>query len=507
MRKLLGNRFVRGFLFLIAFLVTGIVLAYSITSYLGRREWAATRKALEARGEKLSILEMAPPPLADELNFFAAPAFMELADYEVVQDGEYTKTNYRVPLENQQLRNLKKTLRMPFPKGTRTANELTNFAAIAAHYRSQGRVMETDRSDAAAVLEALEPARPLMEEIVLYAERPGARFPIRYEDGLSTGLPHIEALLTIASFLVLRAQAEMELGRGADASRDIMLILRLADAVRDEPYLISQLVRFGMLKNATLAIWEGVARGVWNDAELAAFQERLSGYDLYRDAVFGLRGERASVLYALEASMRKGELGKLISLVGRMSDGTKAGDLGAFASTGFYPRGWIYADLAFFANVHQRWIDALEKRQIPIRPADFDFLASEKAQWEGPAKPRHVLSLIWLQAMKGTVETISTRQTELEETCTALALERYRLAHGEVPETLDGLVPEFLKAVPIDVMTGQPLSYRRLAPDDFLLWSIGWDQVDDGALPMDWKTKKGDVVWMRLPKSARPASP
>ena len=36
----------------------------------------------------------------------------------------------------------------------------------------------------------------------------------------------------------------------------------------------------------------------------------------------------------------------------------------------------------------------------------------------------------------------------------ACALERYRLAHGEYPETLDALVPQFIEKVPHDIIGG-----------------------------------------------------
>jgi hypothetical protein len=42
----------------------------------------------------------------------------------------------------------------------------------------------------------------------------------------------------------------------------------------------------------------------------------------------------------------------------------------------------------------------------------------------------------------------------------AAALELYRHAHGDYPETLDALVPEFLPRVPLDAFDGRPLIYE-----------------------------------------------
>lgn len=62
---------------------------------------------------------------------------------------------------------------------------------------------------------------------------------------------------------------------------------------------------------------------------------------------------------------------------------------------------------------------------------------------------------------------------------TALAIERYRLAHGGLPETLDPLVPELMDAVPLDPYAGEPLRYKREGMA-YVIYSIGPDRRDDG---------------------------
>ncbi len=62
----------------------------------------------------------------------------------------------------------------------------------------------------------------------------------------------------------------------------------------------------------------------------------------------------------------------------------------------------------------------------------------------------------------------------------AIAIERYRRAHGnEPPETLEALVPEYLETVPADPFDGAPLRYRRL-PEGYVVYSIGLNLQDDG---------------------------
>ena len=77
-------------------------------------------------------------------------------------------------------------------------------------------------------------------------------------------------------------------------------------------------------------------------------------------------------------------------------------------------------------------------------------------------------------------QTTAHNQTLVNEAQIACALERYRLAHGEYPETLDALVPQFIEKLPHDIIGGQPLHYRRTADGKFLLYSVGWNETDDG---------------------------
>lgn len=59
----------------------------------------------------------------------------------------------------------------------------------------------------------------------------------------------------------------------------------------------------------------------------------------------------------------------------------------------------------------------------------------------------------------------------------AVACERYRLKNGELPESLNVLVPEFLDAVPLDAFDGNPLRYNR---EMGIAYSVGENLIDDG---------------------------
>jgi len=59
----------------------------------------------------------------------------------------------------------------------------------------------------------------------------------------------------------------------------------------------------------------------------------------------------------------------------------------------------------------------------------------------------------------------------------AVALMRHRLRTGELPASLDALVPDFLPALPVDPFTHEPIRYD---PVRGILWSPGADGIDGG---------------------------
>lgn len=63
---------------------------------------------------------------------------------------------------------------------------------------------------------------------------------------------------------------------------------------------------------------------------------------------------------------------------------------------------------------------------------------------------------------------------------TVVALERWRRAHpGQWPDRLADLVPAYLKVVPLDPFTGEPVRFRRL-PQGYVVYCVGMDLTDDG---------------------------
>jgi hypothetical protein len=106
--------------------------------------------------------------------------------------------------------------------------------------------------------------------------------------------------------------------------------------------------------------------------------------------------------------------------------------------------------------------------------------------------PFHYLSSIALPNTYRAIQIVARNQTALNQAMLVCALERYHRARGDYPATLDALMPDFILKLPHDLITGQPLKYRRTDDGKFLLYSVGWNEKDDDGLP---DKDKGDWVW------------
>ena len=79
------------------------------------------------------------------------------------------------------------------------------------------------------------------------------------------------------------------------------------------------------------------------------------------------------------------------------------------------------------------------------------------------------------------------------------ALHAYRRETGELPASLEELVPAYLAAVPVDPFDGKPMKVDR---ERGIVYSVGRDGVDDGGdegSKESWEKAK-DVVFRIDPR-------
>ena len=82
--------------------------------------------------------------------------------------------------------------------------------------------------------------------------------------------------------------------------------------------------------------------------------------------------------------------------------------------------------------------------------------------------------------IEGTTGLVIYKKVLVDQGAIACALERYRIANGNYPESLDGIMQVDGKPLPLDIMNGKPVGYRKTPDDRYALWSVGFDGKDEG---------------------------
>ncbi len=462
-------KWLKRLLFAVVCLVTLYGLFVAVENWRGKHAWDTYQREREAKGDSFDWKSITPPPVPDAENFAMTPLLAEL---------------FPKPPQQPRLN----ALRLPDAEGAGGSRHLGRVENLEAWKKA------FTNDDLLAALNVYE---PMMKEISeALQQRPKCRFPVRYEDHVNALMPHISPLRNISRVYRLRALAELSAGQTDAAFEDVRLNLRLADTIKDEPALISYLVRVAMLELSAQVIWEGLAAHCWNDRQLAAFQAEFATTDQLALFASAMRGER---LFGYNICRW---------LIGKQQEALRALALSAdewnplqMTVIRLAPTGWLYQNMLTIDRFHTEnffpMID-VENRRIDLANCH----RVDENLTLMSLSPYNLLAKMLLPAISSCTKKAARYQTSTDEIVLACALERHRLAKGEYPENLTALVPEFLGKIPTDVIDGKPIRYRRDAGDKFTLWSIGWNAIDDGGKVALTNGKsprpdfdKGDWVW------------
>ena len=515
-RWLFSWRGLRRILILLAWLVTLVALFHGEETWRGRRAWNQYRRELEARGQQLDYAALVPKTVPDDQNFAATPAIMSWFEKKTPYDSDH-------PWNDPYSRAVEQVRLPPRAKGARAERRFEDLVAwetVFGALRSgelaprqeyySGKLDAASRAKAAsAVLAGMKTNEALFAELRVASQRPYSRYPVNYnvETPFALRLPHFRMVRGACRRLELKACAELAGGQSAQALEDLRLIFRLADSLKDEPLLISYLVRIACGQVATQPIWEGLANHRWQDAELQELEMRLQQDNFIADLKAPLVAEQAAGIATIEMVRKKG-LGYLNAL-GRTERTPAAADPKAsFIGAIIVPQGWYYQEELNYCRCFQvelaTSLETNKKRVSPVQvKADtqaFEQMmpASGFAGTKFGIILRHrLMARMLLPALGRVVTRAATAQTAFNQAAIACALERYRLANEHYPETLMALAPRFISSLPDDVITGEPYKYRLTDDGRFVLYSVGWDEKDDGGVlgKRLFDEEKGDWVW------------
>jgi hypothetical protein len=329
-------------------------------------------------------------------------------------------------------------------------------------------------------------------------KRPWARMDNDYQRPFERPIPDFLRMRTVAQLLAQRAQCYLVLGQPGAAWHELALareMCRMLEAkpASDCPTIVEAMIDAAITGLYTSIIQDGLRLRVWREPELAAMQKRLAEVNFPPLLRRSFEAERAATCRTFEATP-PAELRKLFSighedesLWDRLADPT-------FLLLTFAPHGWLYQNMCAGAPQEHMLLEAIDVPNHQVLPGKLDNIAGQGGAAVRRRSPFNFLAAIALPSFVKATQTMARNQTLANEAFIACGLERYCLAHGQYPETLEALVPQFAGRLPHDIVGGQPLKYRRTADDRFVLYSVGWNEKDDGGVA--GKTlAEGDWVW------------
>jgi hypothetical protein len=514
----------RRLLFGAACLATLIALFYAEEDWRGWHTWNKFKQEWEAKGEHFDFASVVPPPVPDEQNFALVPIWVESIKATLGPKNsrlwfgdkfpDNGRTNFTDRLALDIVRN------NDWGSGPTNGNwakgTITDLKSWQAYYRAPA---QTDRNPAIAtnefpiasqpqspaedVLLALSKYDPAIEELREASRLSYSRFPLEYEkdDPAAILLPHLAKLKRCSQVLQLRAIAELQKGQTEKALADAKLALQLTGKIRTEPCLISHLVRIAMLQIMLQPVWEGLAEHKWSDEQLVALDAELAKLDFLPDYKLGMHSELGFQGSEMDRLRRHPEcLQDFWALGGDEAKSSKRLLPGKIAAR-LIPPGWFYQNQFRCARMMvDYYLPLADVNQGTFSPAlarrgDAALTAEIKS-----VSPFNMLEKLMLPALGNAAKKFAAGQNSVNLARVAIALERYRLAHGEYPESLAVLSPQFIAKLPHDIINDQPLHYRRTSDGQFVLYSVGWNGTDDGGEvgftkggSMDVNT--GDWVW------------
>jgi hypothetical protein len=258
---------------------------------------------------------------------------------------------------------------------------------------------------------------------------------------------------------------------------------------------------------------QSIAEGMnqWSGDQLSAFQEQLGRFDFCADTRRTLQAERTLFGGGIIEYVRRAP--DKMQLVSNMGMGNTEHNLNSELVGPLMtiaPSGWFYLEKL---NYSRMFADSL----LPIinvsghqinpgmsRNAERQINTLFHHSAPGLFLRHRFFCALLMPSLSRAARRTAFVQTALEEAAVACGLQRYRLANGRFPDSLDSLAPQFIARLPHDIISGQPLNYRRTQDDRYVLYSVGWNETDENGAVVLTKTgenvelEQGDWVWSPL---------
>jgi hypothetical protein len=308
-----------------------------------------------------------------------------------------------------------------------------------------------------------------------------------------------------AQRLCSSAICNLNSGNTSSAEKNIRAVLTLVNGTHEERTDISQLVRIAIAQIRAAATWELLLSPNLTDEQLSDLQADWRQLEFIQAAEHALWVEREEGEVTLkkwrssnselqhyfdltkQAREVMGNINEEDSLLNRTKLRTKVFLWRYWWS---YPdelrclKGYeVLTETLRQAGTNGCFKDALSMQDAALNHLGISQLNSSLDTLFSGETDFHSMLSESIVTLAGVTRKAMRVEGAKQMIVTAVALKRYQLKHGNYPQTLDLLVPEFVSAIPPDPVDGKPLRYQPKADGTFLLYSVGENGVDDGGDP------------------------
>ena len=311
----------------------------------------------------------------------------------------------------------------------------------------------------------LDPYRDLLAELSVLKDMPTGRFELTYDPAsesiMSVPLPELSAMRTASKLQYLHGVLENLEGDLAGAADSARVQLAIGATLNEHPTVIGRLVQMAVDALGLRALENLLRAGELDDETLQQFlrimRQRSEGLTMR----WAFAGERAFLLGVCDEYTESPQArGRANAMVGG-------------AILGIMPDALIRENQMRGVEMLTWLVDAKDDPTELVAGA-------RRIDTEAPKLTvMHGLVKRILPSLSRSV-TLHLRITaHFDCTIAALAAERYRLANGKLPESLDALVPMYLDEVPTDPFDGEPMRFAK-TDEGIVIYSINEDLSDDG---------------------------
>jgi hypothetical protein len=308
------------------------------------------------------------------------------------------------------------------------------------------------------------------------------------------GAPQYRAAAAIGTWSTVAALSDLHQNNLDAALEDLLISTELMQSLQDSQLYELQMRRLYTGEGALDMTWEALQTPGWNGAQLERLQSAWEKASVINEFVPSAEVERAIILERWDGVVHK-PMRELLgwSEMNMLSWDDVSRRLGGIA----WHLGWRQQDQARGVWLWARGVNAVRAEVGASKWSVARELAEKARQdewnlrWPWFDQWRYQMSIpdfpratTWGPGnFFYDVKRLFEYETRREMTVAAIALRRFELRHGKPPPDLAALVPEFLTKVPRDYVDSGNLRYRLKGDNDWELYSVGENCVDDDGEP------------------------